>query len=389
MTGRVVQRGDGLSISAELIDLRDNRVLWGQQYNRKMTDLLAVQEEISREILEKLRLRLTGDEQKRLTKRSTENTEAYRLYLKGLYYLNKRTADGYQKGIDNFQGAIEEDPTYALAYTGLANSYMLFGRFGAVPPKESMPKAKYAAMKALEIDDELAEAHTSLGYIKKDYEWDFQGAEVELKRAIQLNPNYPTGHFWFAIYLAETWGRYDEALAQMDRAQELEPLSLVMSTDRGMILYLARRYDEADEQFRKTLEMDPNFFRAHFWLGRSYEQKEMYKEAVEEFQRARQLDDRPFVLAALGHAFAASGRRADAQKVVDELSQLSQRMYVDSYNVAAIHVALGETDQAFQSLEKAYDDRSTWLSRIKVDPIFDGLHSDPRFTNLVQRIGLP
>jgi TolB-like protein/pimeloyl-ACP methyl ester carboxylesterase/Flp pilus assembly protein TadD len=388
MTGRVIQRGDDLSISAELIDLRDNRVLWGKQYNRKLGDILAVQEEIARESSEKLR-RLTTEEKKQLSKRYTQNSEAYQLYLKGRYYWNKRSTDGYQKGIDHFQQAIEKDPNYALAWTGLADSYMLFGRFGVVPPKESMPKAKYAAMRALEIDDELAEAHTSLGYIKKEYDWDFQGAEAELKRAIQLNPNYPTGHFWYALYLAETLGKHDEALAKMDRAQELEPLSLIMSTDRGLILYLAHRYDQAIEQFRKTLDMEPDFFRAHLWLGRAYEQKGMYKEAIEEFQEARQLDDKPFVLAALGHAFAASDRRGDAQKVLDELKQLSKRMYVDSYYVAAIHVALGETDQAFQSLEKAYDDRSTWLSRIKVDPIFDSLHTDPRFTKLVQRIGLP
>ena len=389
MTGRVIQRGDDLSISAELIDLRDNRVLWGQKYTRKIGDILAVQEEIASEISEKLRIRLTTEEKKQLAKRYTENAEAYQLYLKGRYYWNKRTADGYQKAIDHFQQAIEKDPNYALAYTGLADSYMLFGRFGVVPPRESMPKAKAAAIRALEIDDELAEAHTSLGYIKKEYDWDFVGAEAELKRAIQLNPNYPTAHFWYALYLAETFGRHDEALAKIERAQELEPLSLIMSTDHGMILYLARRYDQAIEQFRKTLEMDPNFFRAHLWLGRAYVQKGMYKEAVEEFQRARQLDDKPLVLAGLGHAFAASGRRGDAQKVLSELSQLSKRMYVDSYYVAAIHAALGDREQAFQSLEKAYDDRSSWLSRIKVDPVFDSLHSDPRFTNLVQRIGLP
>jgi serine/threonine protein kinase/tetratricopeptide (TPR) repeat protein len=387
LTGRVTQRGDSLSIIAELVDARDNSHLWGEQYNRKLADLLAVQEEIAKEISEKLRLKLTGEEEKQLIKRYTNNTEAYQLYLKGRFYWNKRTTEGYKKAIEYFEQAIENDPSYALAYDGLADTYTMLGRFGVSPPKEVMAKAKAAAVKALEIDDQLAEAHASLAEVKWKYDWDFQGGEKEIERAIALNPNYAIAHFWNALYLAEV-GRHGEAMASIRRAQELDPLSLIISGDTGMILYLARRYDEAIEQCRRTLEMDQNFFRARLWLGRAYEQKGMYEEAIAEFLKARQLDDNPITLAWIGHAYAASGKRSDALKVLDQLKQLSKQVYVDSYNVAAIHAALEEKDQAFELLEKAYVERSSWLSRLKVDPILDGLRSDPRFMDQMRRIGL-
>jgi TolB-like protein/Flp pilus assembly protein TadD len=387
LTGRMLQHGDELSISAELVDVRENKQLWGEQYERRVSGLLAVQREIAKEISSNLRLKLSGAEQSRVTKHYTENPEAYQLYLKGRFYWNKRTSEGYKKATEHFEQAIEKDPSYALAYAGLADCYSLLGRFGVSPPKEVMAKAKAAAVKALEIDDQLAEAHASLSQIKRNYDWDFQGGEQEIGRAIELKPNYAIAHFWNAISLAEV-GRHAEAMASIRRAQELDPLSLIISGDTGMILYLARRYDEAIEQCRRTLEMDQNFFRARLWLGRAYEQKGMYEEAIAEFLKARQLDDNPITLAFIGHAYAASGKRSDALKVLDQLKQLSKQVYVDSYYVAAIHAALEEKDQAFELLEKAYVERSGWLSRLKVDPIFDGLRSDPRFQDLLRRIGL-
>jgi tetratricopeptide (TPR) repeat protein len=389
MTGRVSQRGDGLSVSAELIDVSDNRVLWGQQYSRKLTDLIAVQEEISREISDKLRLKLSGEDQKRLTKRYTDNTEAYQLYLKGRYHWNKRTEDGYRRGIEQFQLAIEKDPNYALAFSGMADCYLLRGRFGTVPPNETMARAKSAVMRALELDDQLAEAHTSLSYIKKDYDWNFSGAEAELKRAIELNPNYATAHFWYAVLLAETFGKHDEAMARIKRAAELDPTSLIISTDMGMLLYLARRYDQAIAQCQTALEMDPNFFRARLWLGRSFERKGMYQEAIAELQKARELDDRPIVSAFLGQTYAAAGRASEARRVIEELEQLAKQSYVDSYYLASIHLALGDKDRAFQSLEQAYLERSSWMSRLKTDPIFDAARTDARFQDLLRRIGFP
>jgi TolB-like protein len=387
MTGRVNQRGDNLSVSAELVDARDNRLLWGQQYNRKLSDIFTVQEEIAKEISEKLRVRLTGEEKKQLTKRYTENTEAYQLYLKGLYYWNKRAAEGYKKAVELFEQAIEKDPSYALAYAGLADCYNVLSSYGISSPKESFPKARAAATRALEIDEGLAEAHTSLAFLRYWYDWNWLGAEDEFKKALELNPNYVTAHQWYALELA-AMGRMDEALREIKRAQELDPLALIVNVNAGWILYHARQYDQAIVQHRKSLDMDPTFARAHWAISEPYTQEQKYQQAITELLTARQLDDRPILLAVLGHVYAVSGKRTDAQKIVNELKESSKRTYVDPYFLAEIYTALGERDRAFEELERAYEQRSSWLIWLKVEPKFDSLRPDARFADLVRRIGL-
>ena len=286
LTGRVVEREGSLIIQADLLDVKDGSQLWGEQYHRKFSDVLAVQEEIAKQISERLRLKLTGEEQKRLTRHHTENAEAYQLYLKGRYYWNKRTAESLNKGVEYFQQAIDKDPNYALAYAGLTDSYSLLGSStGGLSPKETFSKAKAAAVKALEIDDTLAEAHAALALVHLRYDWDWSATEREIKRAIALNPNYATTYHWYADYLV-VMGRLDEAIAQIKRAQELDPLSLIINTVVGLRLYHARQYDQAIEQCQKTLEMDPNFAQAHFALGEAYEQKAKYEEAIAALQKA-------------------------------------------------------------------------------------------------------
>jgi TolB-like protein/Tfp pilus assembly protein PilF/predicted Ser/Thr protein kinase len=387
LSGRLQQRGDTLVVQAELVDVDKGTQLWGEHYNRKLADVLAVQEDISREISEKLRLRLTGEEKKRLTKRYTANGEAYQEYLKGRYYWNKRTEEGYQKGIEQFQQAIDKDPNYALAYTGLADCYSLLGRFGGLPPKEAFSKAKAEARKALEIDDQLAEAHNSLARVIWN-DWDWSSAEREFKRAEELNPNYATGHHWYAYFLSDM-GRQDEAIAEIKRAQELDPLSLVINLDVGIVFYFARRYDQAIEQYRRALEMDPNFYRTYLYSGQAHVQKGRYEEAIAEMNKARQLDDNQWVLGELGYAYAVAGKRGEAQKALDQLKGLSKRRYIDPYYVALIHAGLGEKDQAFAWLDKAYKERSTRLTSLIVDAELDSLRSDPRFAELVRKVGLP
>ncbi len=388
LVGRLQQRGDTLVVQAELVDVAKGSQLWGSQYNRKLADVFVLQEEISREISEKLRLRLTGEEKKRLTKRYTENTEAYQAYLKGRYSWNKRTEEGLLKGVDYFQQAIDKDPNYALAYVGLADCYGLLGIWGPPRPAEAFPRAKAAALKAVEIGDTLGEAHTSLAWINFVFDWDWAGAEREYRRAFELNPSYATAHQWYAHYLM--WmGRLEEAKAEMKRAQELDPLSLVINTELAYPFYYAGQYDQAIQQGRRALELDPNFYRAHWLLGLVYEQKGMFGEAIAELQRAASLSGRtPIIFAALGHAYAVAGKRGEAQKVLDELREVSKRRYVPSYHVAQIYVGLGEKQQALAWLEKAYQERS-WVPPLRFDPSFDGLRSDPRFADLLRRIGLP
>jgi serine/threonine protein kinase len=389
LTGKLVQRGDTLSIQTELVDVAEESQLWGEQYNRKLADLLAVQEEISREISEKLRIRLSGEERKQLAKRYTENTEAYQLYLKGRYYWNKRTPEDLKKGIGYFQQAIDIDPNYALAFAGLADSYIIFGNFGLLPPKEVYPKARGAAQKALEIDGNLAEAQVSMAFVKALFEWDWQGADAGFKRAIELNPNYGPAHQWYGVYLAGA-GRLTEAVAQAQRAQEVDPLSLTINSVVGWMLYFDRQYDRAIEQEKKTLEMDPNFVLSYRYRGMAYEQKGMYPEAIADLQNAVTLSgSRTTVLGPLGHAYAIAGRRSEARKVLDEVMQLRARAYFPSYEIALIYTGMGEKDQAFEWLDKAYEERSPWLIHLRVDPRFETLYSDPRYADMLRRIGLP
>ncbi len=390
LTGRLAQRGDTLTIQAELVDVEKGSQVWGGQYNRKVADVLAIQEDISKEISEKLRLRLTGEEQKRLTKRYTENTDAYQAYLKGRYEWNKRTAEGLSKSIQYFDQAIEKDPGYALAYAGLADSYNLEEVYSIAPGKETYPRGKAAAIKALEIDDTLAEAHTSLAFTLVIYGWDWSAGEKEFKRALELNPSYATAHHWYSATYLTPLGRLEEAIEEMKHAQELDPLSLIINSDVGRIFYFARQYDRAIEQCRKTFELDPNFAEAHRTLGSAYEAKDMYAEAIGEFERAVTLSGgNPRMTGALAHAYAVAGKKAQATKLLNELKDLAKQSYVPAFHIATICAGLGDKEQAFAWLETAYEDRSQWLIWLKVDPRLDSLHSDPRFADLVRRIGLP
>jgi DNA-binding winged helix-turn-helix (wHTH) protein/TolB-like protein/Tfp pilus assembly protein PilF len=379
VTGRVRRHGDTISIQADLIDLENVAQIWGQIYDRKLADILIVQDDIARNIFENLRLRLNVEEKKKL--------EAYRLYLKGRNSWNKRTASELQQGIQYFQQAIDTDPNYAPAYAGLADCYNMLVVYGASQPKDGFPKAKEAAIKALEIDESLAEAHTSLAFIKFRWDRDRVAAERGFRQAIKLQPSYAPAHQWYSSYLVAL-ERFDEAIAEATRSQELEQLSFSASAHLGWILYLNGQSDRAIEQGTKILELDPNAFPALRYRGLAYEQKGMYREAIADFQKGVKLSGSPLMLALLGHAYAASGQKAAAQNVLNELRDLQGRRYVSPYTIAAIHAGLGEKDQAFKWLEKADEVRDIWLMNLKVDPVFKVLQSDPRFPDLLVRTGL-
>jgi tetratricopeptide (TPR) repeat protein len=387
LTGRLLQLDDRLVIRAELIDAANGWQLWGAQYNREPKDILALQQEMAQEISRNLSLKLTGAERRQLAKSHTENTEAYRFYLKGRYYLNKRLTETLRTAIEQFQQAIDADTDYALAYVGLADCYSLLSLYSALTPKEAFPKAKAAALKALEIDDTLAEAYTSLGVIKVFYEWDWAGAEREFERALALNPGYADVHQRYGLYLV-AMGRFREAAEEFKCAQELDPLSLITITMAGYPFYYGREYDRAVKQFRKALEMDPNFSMAHFRLALAYEQKGLYEKAIAELETSKTLSDDRDVIAALSHVYALMGRREKAESALAELQDRASQTYVSSYNLAAIYTALGEKDLALEWLERACDERSYWLIYLGVDPLLDGLRDDIRFTNLMRRMGL-
>jgi eukaryotic-like serine/threonine-protein kinase len=387
LTGRVMQRGDNLLVSAELIDLRDNKQVWGEQYERKVSDLLAVQRDIARDITANLRLKLSGTEQKSLTKQYTNNAEAYQLYLKGRFYWNERTADAFKKAIEYFNQAIEQDPNFALAYAGLADSYVLLPGYAAGSPEESYPKAKWAAKKALEIDDSLAEAHASLGNSLFLSDWNFADSNREFQRAIELNPNYAAAHHWYGGNLL-IMAKFDDAISEMNRAQELDPLSLIINTELGTTYLYARQYDKSIEQLRKTLGMDQSFYYAHYSLGMAYVMKGSVEEALAEYQKARQLNDDPFVLALLGHHYAVSGKKEEALQTTEQLKEISKQRYVPAYALAIIYAELNEKEQAFLWLEKSYQAHEGYVTILKIDPFLDHLRSDPRFADLMRRVGL-
>ncbi len=389
LTGRVISRGDALSVSVELIKTQDDTHLWGERYDRKLADLLAVQEEIAGDVVEQLRLRLSVSDQRRLGRRHTDNVEAYQLYLKGRYYWNKRTDEGLKKSIGLFQQAIDKDPTYALAYAGLADTYLNLGGWGQLPPHDAYPKAKAAAARALEIDDTLAAAHNSLAMVSKEYDWDVACAERLYRRAIELDPNYAVAHMWYAECLAALH-RHSEAIAEFQRALELDPLSLIINAALGRHGYFfARRYDEAIEQLRKTIEMDPHFWVAHHFLGGVYAVAGPLEEAIASFTRAKSLEPNPEAIACLGYAYGRFGRRSEAMQALEELTDLAKKQYVSPVPFVLLYVGLGQKDEAFAWLEEAFEQRSQWLSEINADPAFDPLRSDPRFADLLRRIGFP
>ena len=377
-----MQRGEVLSISIELVDARDNSHLWGQQYTRKLADILNVQTEMAREISERLKLRLAGEDEQRLTKRYTENSEAYQLYLKGRFYWNKRDREAYKKAIEFFNQAIEKDPNYALAFAGLADCYSL-GDY-PLPPKEKYPLAKQSALKAIELDDTLAEPHAALGRVKQEYEWDRDGAESEFKRAIELNPNSSLAHMRYAAFF--TWlDKDDEAIAESKKALALDPLSPLMNWDLAFSYYWARRYDDAIEQDQKTLEIDPNYLRSIYQIGLSYEQKGMLDKAFEQYLKSAAIVGGTAEVMALKDAYATSGVRGYYRKQLDlEMAKASP----STYTIAALYARLDEKEQAFEWLQKATEERSNELTYLKVSPVFDNLRSDPRFGDLMKHVGL-
>jgi TolB-like protein/Flp pilus assembly protein TadD len=389
LTGRVVQHGDDLSISVELVRVDNNSHIWGGEYNRKMSEILAIQDVLTRDISDKLRRKITGEEEKRLAKRSTTNPEAYQLYLKGRYFTEKFTKDGVNKGIEYFHQAIDLDPNYALAYDGLAFAYSDGEDDFFLSPGDSIPNATEAAKKALELDDTLSEAHLEMGKVHYWYDYNWNAAEKELRRAIELGPNYASAHAYYGWYLVSV-GRFQEGIEESKRAQELDPLSIETNAVAAQNFYFAHRYDEAIDQFRKILEMDPNYWFAHMFLGRSYEASGDLPRAITECQRASETETTiPWPLAELAHAYAASGRKREAEEILKQLKDRSRQSYVPAYDFAEIYVGLGDKEQALALLEKAYADRSMLLTFLKVDPEFDSLHSDPRFKDLLRRVGLP
>ncbi|MCI0338059.1 MAG: protein kinase [Acidobacteria bacterium] len=380
LTVRVAQLSDELSVSVALVDARKNRHLWGAQYKRRIADLLLIPQEISGAVSEELRLKLSGDEKRRL--------DAYQLYLKGRNAWSKRTAESIQEGISYFEKATEIDPSYAPAYAGLADCYNMLVNYSVLPAKETFPKAREAAEKALNLDQGLAEAHAALAFIHYQWEWNWLEAEREFKFSIDLNPSYAPAHQWYSSLLLVT-GRIEEAVAEAKRAQELEPFSLIISSHLGWINYLARRYESAIEHAREKLKLDPNFFPAHRYQALAFEAQGKYKDALPEFQKALSLSRGSTLLKAeLGHAYAVAGKRKEALQSLEELQQLSGQRHISPYHLALIYTGLGEKDRAIELLNKALDERAERLVWMKMDPRFDILRTDPRFIDLLQRIGL-
>ena len=387
--GTVLRSGDQVRITAQLIDASADKHLWSQSYEGELKDTLALQGKVARAIADQIQINLNPQERAALKSVKVVNPEAYEDYLKGRFFWNKRTADGLKAAQTYFGRAIDEDPNYAQAYTGLADTYALLGdwQYAVLTPKEAFPQAKAAAIKALELDDSLGEAHNSLAFCFDAFDWDFESAGKEFRRAIELNPGYATAHHWYAWHLS-LMGQYDEAIAEMRKAKNLDPLSLIINSDLAELLVIAHFYDESMSQSRKTIEMDPNFALAHNQLAQAYIQKHMYDQAIAELQKAVELSKgSPTCIANLARACAASGKTSDAVKLLSDLKNSSNRSYSDASEIAVIYAALGDRDQAMNWLEKGFEERFNpgVLSR----PGFDPLRSDPRFQDLLRRIGLP
>ena len=388
LEGSVLVIGDNLRVTPRLSHVKNGSQIWSDIYNKKLTDLFTIQDEIAQEIVRALKIKLLGEKEVQIVKRYTENPEAYNFYLKGRFYWNKRTEEEVKKGIESFQQAIEKDPSYAVAYAGLADCYNAFGFYGVQPPKEAFSKAKAAAQKALEIDQSLAEAHTSLAYAKLYYDWDWPGAEKEFKLSLQLNASYPTTPHWYAEYLA-AMGRLDEAVAEKKKAGRLDPLSMIINTTIGWMYYFAHKYDQAIEQIKKALEIDPNFVPAHYWLGQACLLKGSFPEAILEFQKAMNLSKgSAYTVAGLAHAYAVSGQIAEAKNLLGRLIELSKTKYVSAYDVTEVYAGLGKQDLALDWLEKAFEERSRALVFLKVEPKVDGLRANPRFKAILKKMRL-
>jgi TolB-like protein/tetratricopeptide (TPR) repeat protein len=389
LTGRMMQSGGSLRIGTELVDVATGSQLWGAQYDRKPGDIFVIQDEISGEISGKLRPQLTRAEKKRLTRHHTENAEAYGLYLKGRHHWNRWTEEGFYKAIDYFQQAIEKDPGYALAYTGVADSYVLLGWNSYLPPKDAFPKGKAAAMTALRLDPDLAEAHTPFAALLWLYDWHWDEAETEFQRSLELSPTYPTANHWYAEYLM-TMGAHGEALARVKNGQELDPLSLIINVAVGWAYYNARRYDEAIEQLLRTVELDPNYPVTYWILGLLHRKMGRYELAISAGEKGVNLSGgSPLMRAALAHTYATAGRIKEAVEMLDGLTNLAERAYIAPYFFAGIHIGLGEPGRALDYLEKAYEEHSHWLIYLHIDPSMDDLRDHSRFLDLMQRVALP
>jgi len=387
--GTVLRSGDQVRITAQLIEASTDKHLWSQSYQGEMRDTLALQNKVARAIADQIRINLNPQEQAALKNVRVVNPEAYVSFLKGRYFWNKRTADSLKVALAYFNQAIDEDANYAQAYSGLADTYALLGdwQYAVMTPKEALPKAKAAAIKALELDSTLGEAHNSLAFCLDGFDWDLDSAGKEFRRAIELNPGYATAHHWYAWHLA-LLRRYDEAIAEMRKAENLDPLSLIINADLAELLALAHSYDESIRQSHKTIEMDPNFALAYNHLGQAYLQKHMNDEAVAELQKGVQLSGgSPTGIANLARAYVASGKRSEALKLLNDLKKRSNPGYSHASEIAVIYAALGDTDQAINWLEKGYEER--FNPGVLLRPGFDPLRSDPRFEDLLHRIGLP
>jgi TolB-like protein/tetratricopeptide (TPR) repeat protein len=382
--GSVRQTGERLRITAQLNSVKDGFHIWSETYERDRKDIFAVQEEIARSVVGALKIRLAAQPNKRLATQPTPSLEAYSLYLKGRYFWNERTVEALARARQYFEEAIRIDPNYALAYAGLADAYVQ-GPVG-LPPSEAVPKARAAARKAIEIDDRLAEPHSSLGFIHFNHDWDWPGAEQEFKRAIELNPNYANAHHAYSHYLT-AMGRHSESLHESQRALDLDPLETIINTHMEWHFLYARQYDQALAKCRQTLEHDPNFLMSKLILGQTYQQKGMYQDAIASFQNSLRLSKDDLEVGYLGNALAVAGRKEDALRVLGDLQKLSKERHVSPYSIALVYVGLGERDHALEWLERAYAERSPQLVVLKVEPRLDGIRSDPRFGALMAKMG--
>ncbi|PYJ20852.1 MAG: hypothetical protein DME99_09080 [Verrucomicrobia bacterium] len=390
LEGSVQKTADRVRVTVQLINAVSDAHLWAETYDRNLTDVFAAESDIAKMIADTLRAKLTGPEQQAIAVRPTENAEAHQLYLRGRYFWNKRTGADLKKAIGYFNQATDKDPNYALAYAGLADAYVLLSAYAEASPKDSLPQAKAAATKALELDSTLGEAHTTLGNALVAYDLNFAEANREFRRAIELNPNYATAHQWYGETGLVPLGQFEQAIAEVKRALELDPLSLVINADVGTVLTSARRYDEAIEQLRKTVEMDPGFYYAHWTLGDALELKGLNEEAIAEYKEAIALNDDPLPRALLGHLYAKIGRKNEALAILQQLRELresSKQRYVSPYNLALIHIGLGQKDEAIQLLEETYEERDGYdIAFIKVEPLLDPLRGDSRFEALARKV---
>ena len=386
--GSVLRSGDRVRIAAQLIHAATDRHLWAESYERDFRDILSVQSEIARRIADAIKVMLTPEERAQLTENRKVDPEAHELYFKARYHWNKRTEESIKKAIGYFHRALDCDPVFAKGYAGLADAYHILGYYNMLPPKEAYPNGRAAALKALELDDLLAEPHATLGAIKRDFEWDWDGADEEFQRAIDINPGLAEAHHWRGT-LMSMQGLHSEALREKAKALEIDPLSVVIRTDVGRMFYFARKFDEAIERLLAAIDMDPHHPIAHSWLGTVYLQKGRFDEAISALQKGRSLsDDSSYALAQLAHGYAVAGRENDARAVLAQLTALSKRRYVSPYDIAVVHVGLRDNNEAFEWMERAYEHRSPWLGCLRVAPQVDTLRSDLRFQDLLRRVGL-